>query len=1148
MTRTEHVKLWAIASCLLLHAAAGLAQAPAPDDADDPFGGEDAAGTDDEAEDTGDEPAGTASGSMSAGISGTEASVTLDAATQPVDSPISTGAPAPELILSTGSHIRRPRLLVDGAPIMDTPLRTDSYSREYLQARRGWGGIAVPDTAAALKIGGPGTARFVDPFGQWGVRQQPTLVLLNGRRLVASPFIGLDGVDTIDTNQVPLQLLDRVEITAGNAMGLYGADAIGGVANFITRRKFEGLEIEIGGQSTDKFDQMEGDITATTGFGDERTGMSLMVHYLNRRPLAARDRDWILDRTDRVESLLGSPATFQQLTNFEYPIADPYCNIAQQAGHSTGYEVRLRGYGPPNNIAQLTEEQQMRFLNNHDRARGNSNGIIEALETSTFCAVDYTGSNDLVLKDERFQTYSTFWHKLSDHTEAFGELGYYRSDNVNRTAPAFPISRLTPDINNITPVWVPPGHADQPVDEFGFAAVEVPVGRIPNYLFVVGRTQGNFNGSGEHTRNVDTLRGVLGLKGDFAALAPNSVVSSWDWDIAGTYSQSQLLARVNDTLLSNLADALAACSATTLNSVGEEVPTTIKQRQEAGCFNPFYSSVINNAAVNPLNVNARTAANARGFITTDSDAPGQPGHGRQDGGYICDPNDPNSPPCPPAFDRNNDGIYELAGTPNTKQVIDHITGQHYELQRRTLATVDGGLRGDLANWDRGGLAFGVGGQFRREGLFIDYDQAYNENDYAFLFGGRDIDPVARNVVAGYAELRLRALDGLIELQPAFRAEIFDTVGVGVNPLLGVGIRPFAALNAPPAALEWLMLRGHVGRGQQAPSLVQLYGQVNEFTQVDYRDNTLFIAHQISGNPDLGFENYMTIGGGLQWDYAGIHLGADFWATSANNVVTADNTRTLVADCWELFQAGAPECTELKHISGTESLDHVESRFENLAEIETNGVDGTLSYTLDTKRRGIGDIGTFFLGVQGSYLNSYLIRGPRVLQPFYRDGAPPRANVGEYLGPTADAGGRDYSNLSAEYEAAGYRNLENFAPPLPKLRLQVPVRWLIGSHTLGATMRYVSGYNDDSEFTVERQNLPGIDMLQFAEGEHIPAWTVFDAMYAFTFDNDGWKTRIAIGVINLLDEDPPAVEGPLGYEVGIHDPRGRMLYARVTGEF
>jgi hypothetical protein len=97
----------------------------------------------------------------------------------------------------------------------------------------------------------------------------------------------------------------------------------------------------------------------------------------------------------------------------------------------------------------------------------------------------------------------------------------------------------------------------------------------------------------------------------------------------------------------------------------------------------------------------------------------------------CDPADP-SKPCPAAFDANGDGVFEFAGTPNTKQVLDRISGQHTTAESRSLSTVDLLLSGDIAQFEGGGLAFALGGQYRRETLAIDYDAAFNQLRYAFV--------------------------------------------------------------------------------------------------------------------------------------------------------------------------------------------------------------------------------------------------------------------------------------------------------------------------------------------------------------------------------------------------------------------------------
>jgi hypothetical protein len=283
------------------------------------------------------------------------------------------------------------------------------------------------------------------------------------------------------------------------------------------------------------------------------------------------------------------------------------------------------------------------------------------------------------------------------------------------------------------------------------------------------------------------------------------------------------------------------------------------------------------------------------------------------------------------------------------------------------------------------------------------------------------------------------------------------------------------------------------------------------------------------------------------------VGGDFWSTDVDDLIAADNARTLVEDCQHMqTMMGAPECPQLALYRDLLNIDHVRSSFDNLAKVSTEGIDGAITYTLDTKQRGLGDFGTFVVGVQGTYLMSYLIESPRALRPFYREGAPAlqaHDPNDPYLAPTfnVQTGKPDYSTLKASYEAAGYRNEENFAPPLPKLRFSVPIRYFLDKHMFGFTVRYIDGYQDDSEFTIEERNLPGIDMIQFAEGEAISSWTVFDASYGFAFGDEGWNVNLAVGVINIADTPPPAVHGPLGYEIGLHDPRGRTVYARIKGE-
>ncbi|HEY4084052.1 MAG TPA: TonB-dependent receptor [Burkholderiaceae bacterium] len=74
-----------------------------------------------------------------------------------------------------------------------------------------------------------------------GLGTSSTLVLLNGRRMANFASPGDDA--GVDLNNIPAAALQRVEILLDGASAIYGSDAIGGVINFITRRDYQGVEL-----------------------------------------------------------------------------------------------------------------------------------------------------------------------------------------------------------------------------------------------------------------------------------------------------------------------------------------------------------------------------------------------------------------------------------------------------------------------------------------------------------------------------------------------------------------------------------------------------------------------------------------------------------------------------------------------------------------------------------------------------------------------------------------------------------------------------------------------------------------------------------------------------------------------------------------
>src|SRR5580698_3882771 len=105
----------------------------------------------------------------------------------------------------------------------------------------------VADQGSGLSMGSNGTATV----NLRGLGIQRTLVLINGRRLMggdpaagAPSVTSLAGASAADVDQIPVALVERVDVLTGGAASTYGADAVAGVVNFVMNDHFEGVRID----------------------------------------------------------------------------------------------------------------------------------------------------------------------------------------------------------------------------------------------------------------------------------------------------------------------------------------------------------------------------------------------------------------------------------------------------------------------------------------------------------------------------------------------------------------------------------------------------------------------------------------------------------------------------------------------------------------------------------------------------------------------------------------------------------------------------------------------------------------------------------------------------------------------------------------
>lgn len=191
-----------------------------------------------------------------------------------------------ERIAVTGSRIQRkdmetasPVTVIDAASI-----KAEGFTSvdQMLQAQTSMAGAAV---GSSTNNGADGIAQ-VDLRG---MGSQRTLVLLNGRRMVNS---GSGADSAVDLNSIPVAMIARVEILKDGASAVYGSDAIAGVVNIITKKDFEGFQIDLNGGATDKGDGENGDISALYGFNTDKGNYTIGAAYSDRRGVIQSDRDW----------------------------------------------------------------------------------------------------------------------------------------------------------------------------------------------------------------------------------------------------------------------------------------------------------------------------------------------------------------------------------------------------------------------------------------------------------------------------------------------------------------------------------------------------------------------------------------------------------------------------------------------------------------------------------------------------------------------------------------------------------------------------------------------------------------------------------------------------------------------------------------
>ncbi|MEC8020954.1 MAG: TonB-dependent receptor plug domain-containing protein, partial [Pseudomonadota bacterium] len=120
-----------------------------------------------------------------------------------------------------------------------------------------------------------------------GLGSNRTLVLINGTRAVPTTQGG-----SVDINNIPTALIERVEVLTGGASAVYGSDAVAGVVNFVLKDDFEGVSFNVMTEQTEEGDAELTSVDLTIGgnIADGRGNVVINAQYTDRSDLFQGDR------------------------------------------------------------------------------------------------------------------------------------------------------------------------------------------------------------------------------------------------------------------------------------------------------------------------------------------------------------------------------------------------------------------------------------------------------------------------------------------------------------------------------------------------------------------------------------------------------------------------------------------------------------------------------------------------------------------------------------------------------------------------------------------------------------------------------------------------------------------------------------------
>ncbi len=460
-----------------------------------------------------------------------------------------------EEVIVTGSRLNT-------NPNLSAPTPVVAITSEELVNR---GTLRVEDLVNVLPQVFPGQAGEVSnsatgtsTLNLRGLGAVRTLTLIDGRRL---PY-GSSQISSPNLDLIPAQLVDRIDLLTGGASAVYGSDAVGGVANFILKRDYEGVEVDFQGgfaqadnsrsQFTDVLEAGGQPVPGSTTDGE---------NYLFSITMGANSDDGRGNVT-----LFASYEKQQEIIQADRMFSACTLGASTGATSANGFgcvgSANFRLFGGPGGFAFQEE-----------------NGTIVPFAGGPAQTFNFGASNFFQRPNERFNIFASGHYDVSDDVEAYAKFSYVDNNSDAQIAPSASFGIGGYSINCDNP-FIQGGTGLSLRDIFGCNTVGDD-GLLPSTVTGITASHRNVEG-GSRNSSLDntTLRLETGFRG--------SIGENWDFDVFGLFARTtDTSTATNDFVTANLQQAFfvttdASGNPVCTNTAGGCVPYNIFQRGAGG--------------------------------------------------------------------------------------------------------------------------------------------------------------------------------------------------------------------------------------------------------------------------------------------------------------------------------------------------------------------------------------------------------------------------------------------------------------------------------------------------------------------------------------------------------------------------------------